>query len=84
VPCSPARNLSAIKEEEFKSQPQRPSKEGGMVPEEFGNMSSIMINPNEISNAMYPSNLLSSKNQGAGQFNFTKEFELEEKRGRLS
>lgn len=54
----------------------------GLDPEEFGNLSSIMINPNEISNAMYASNMLQSvKGQGGTMpFNFMKEMELEEKR----
>lgn len=43
-------------------------------------MSSIMINPNEISNAIYASNVLASaKASGQANFNFAKEMELEER-----
>lgn len=52
----------------------------GLDPNEFGNLSSIMINPNEISNAIYASNVLTSA-RGAGiNFNFAKEMEKDERR----
>lgn len=54
--------------------------EEGLDPHEFGNLSSIMINPNEISNALYASNALQScKGGGNAMFNFAKEMEIEEK-----
>jgi hypothetical protein len=34
--------------------------EMGLDPNEFGNLSSIMINPNEISTAMYGTNIMHS------------------------
>ena len=37
-----------------------------------------MINPNEISNAIYASNVLASTKAGAKNFNFAKEMELME------
>jgi hypothetical protein len=54
--------------------------EMGLDPDEFGNLSSIMINPNEISNAVYGSNILQSvKGQGI-TFNFAKEMEIDDKK----
>ena len=53
-------------------------------PDNFGNMSSIFINPNDISNAQYASNAYASnmasvKNRDAQNFNLAKEMEKEEK-----
>lgn len=51
-------------------------------PDQFGNLSSIMINPNEISNAVYGSNVLQSSKAaaiGSNVFNFAKELEMEER-----
>lgn len=64
--------------------------EQGLDPTEFGNLSSIMINPNEISNAVYASNMLPSTKAGENRpsivnFNFMKEMEKDENNnGRMS
>ena len=55
----------------------------GLDPDEFGNLSSIMINPNEISNAVYGSNILQSVKGAGTTFNFAKEMELEDKRKQM-
>ena len=51
-----------------------------MDPDQFGNLSSIMINPNEISNAIYASNVLTSTKGAKANFNFVKEMEIEDKK----
>ncbi|CDW73387.1 UNKNOWN [Stylonychia lemnae] len=58
---------------------------GNLDPDQFGNLSSIMINPNEISNAIYASNVLTQSRGGhPSNFNFAKEMEMEEKQNRQS
>lgn len=52
----------------------------GLDPDEFGNLSSIMINPNEISNAIYGSNVLGSVRGSGAPFNFAKELEIDDKK----
>lgn len=54
----------------------------GLDPNEFGNLSSIMINPNEISNAVYGSNILPSVKGAGGTFNFAREMELDDMKKR--
>jgi hypothetical protein len=48
--------------------------EKGLDPNQFGNLSSIIINPNEISNAICGSNAPSARGQG-GNFNLAQEME---------
>lgn len=47
-----------IIEQLAKKQQLKRDEAGNLDPDQFGNLSSIMINPNELSNAMYASNVL--------------------------
>lgn len=50
----------------------------GLDPEQFGNLSSIMINPNDITQALYATNTGVQSTRGG--FNLAKEMEMEEKK----